>query len=721
MEHIQFFFAEGTWWLYLLLVALSAAFAWYTYSYTEPMLPSSQRWWLGGLRTLGLAMLLVALFVPVLRYVASNVMRQPIYIAVDVSRSLTLKDASGSREEKIRAAIQSVRAVLPTAPMVAFAGRTDDVEDDDSLSFNGKRTDFSQLVQSLVNRHGIDRPGVVVVLSDGNNNSGEQPMHAADQSGIGWYTVGVGDTAVPVDATVSGIVTGTVAIVRHTSTVSATLSSVGLRNVPQIISLFEDGTVVAKDTVIPTARKDRQMVHFSWTPRTSGQRKLTVVSSTSTPEATLANNSASQYVHVRSDERVVNLIAGQPSSDLAFIRNQLESDPTLTVQVFVQKQGSTFYEASPAGARIESARATVLVGFPISSTPLDIVQRIARLCEKGGSLMFLPNSQTDYTKLAPLEPFLPFTVVSARGTEMMVTANVPEAAATNPLMKITGTQHDEELWNSLPPIYRSETYVQPSAGAEVLATMRVNNVPVPEPLIIQKNTERSRSLAVLGYGLYRWKLLANGPQASRGETVSDVFAAFVTNGMAWLSADDKDQRIRITPSRRFYMAGEVVELQASVLDDTYMPVNAADVRVDVTGAKFNRTVVLAAIGGGRYVGTVGALPSGDYSYSGTVRNNSRVIGSDQGRFSVDSLGLEDADVTQNVELLKALSLRTGAVYGSWDSAADVARAALADNRHRERAITTERDSILWHLPWPLCIALLAFSLEWFLRKRRGLL
>ena len=51
---------------------------------------------------------------------------------------------------------------------------------------------------------------------------------------------------------------------------------------------------------------------------------------------------------------------------------------------------------------------------------------------------------------------------------------------------------------------------------------------------------------------------------------------------------------------------------------------------------------------------------------------------------------------------------------------ELVRLIRADPRLRPVAKTSEREFPLYHLPWLIVLGILAFSLEWFLRKRRGL-
>ena len=87
-------------------------------------------------------------------------------------------------------------------------------------------------------------------------------------------------------------------------------------------------------------------------------------------------------------------------------------------------------------------------------------------------------------------------------------------------MRINGDERDKELWNSLPPIFKTETFIDVKPESEILSSIRIGSSPVPEPLIMTRTFAGNRSLAVLGYGIYRWKLLGMAPDIARGSSES---------------------------------------------------------------------------------------------------------------------------------------------------------------------------------------------------------
>lgn len=143
-------------------------------------------------------------------------------------------------------------------------------------------------------------------------------------------------------------------------------------------------------------------------------------------------------------------------------------------------------------------------------------------------------------------------------------------------------------------------------------------------------------------------------------------------------------------------------------------------RVDITGARTSMSTVLSGLGSGQYASSIGTLPPGDYTYKGVARLNGLEIGSDNGRFTVSNVSIEDAAVTMNSSLLHVLTQRSGGQLAYPNTIDKIIDALKKDARLRPVTRTSDREFALYHLPWLVAAAITAFAAEWFLRKRKGL-
>lgn len=716
-------FTSGHWWLYVGLVVLATFAAIAAYRATVPAITANRRALLVGLRALALSALLVTLFEPVLHVVRSSVQQPRVAVLIDRSRSLSLRDRSGDRTAELRRAQQAVRDALgDRATIAVFDERAQQVTQEttlDTVTPSGARTDIGAALRWAGNQAVAQQVGAVVLISDGNTNTGDDPAAIAERAGMPVLAVGVGDSIPPADIVLQSIDLPAVAVVGERTTLSVDVRASMMQGRSFDVVVDDDGREVGRQRVDVRERAQSQTLVFDVLPATAGIRKFTARASAIDGEYSAKNNALSEYMKVKTNRRSIVLLAGAPSPDVAFLRDVLGSDPTVRLRAFVQRQGGGFYGDAPTPASFTDAAAVILVGFPTASTPVALVSAVAEAVRRDRSMLFVASQDVDYGKLGDLANVLPFTVVSSRAREFAVTADVTSSAASDPVMRL-GSDDDARRWNDLPPLYRTETFVDVHPRAVVLATQRLNGIPMGDPLIISRDDGERRQLAILGHGIYRWRLLGKGPGDARGASVVDVLSSFVDNSVRWLSANVDRQRVRIAATRSMYAAGEVVGFTATVVDASNVPVDDADVRVSVAGGGKTIDIVLASLGNGRYRSDVGVMTSGDYQFAGRAIRGQTTLGIDNGRFSVGDVNVELLGTTMNTALLRRLAEVTNGSFVTVDGVAEGVTKLLRDSRMAEKTVTDERDIALWSSWWFLAFALAAFSAEWFLRKRAGL-
>lgn len=736
------------WWLAIILGIIAAAISVYSYRFTVPPLPGWRRYPLIVLRTLGLWILLFALVEPILLMISAT--KEPARVAVllDNSQSAGLKDASRDRRADFYAALnklnpQDINGIEDSAKVLLFDNTPRFVPHftSDSLQFNGQFTNITAALSALQPTAERSNTRAILLMTDGVFNAGENPVYAAEDLARPVYVIGIGDTTEPKDISVSSLLTNDLGYIGAPLPVTASVQATGLNAGEVLVTLLDNNEKVAEERLrfaTHTSSVPQTITTtFSYTPTQGGIRKLTVQLTTLSGlegELTKKNNSRSEFVKILKNKRKVVMVAGQPTPDISFIRTALTESRSVECTAFIESaqggflpdNGRTLTQAHLV-QELQDAEAVILVGFPIVSTPPAVVESVRQAIANNKPLLFVAGRELDYSKLKPLEPYLPFVVSSPSRQELMVLPDVKQQALAHPVMKLTGGDNDHKLWNSLPPLYRTETFVRVKPESEVLATMRINNVALQEPLLVQRTLNTGKSLAVLGYGLYRWKLLGFAAETARGNrSIPDIFGHLLDNSLRWLTVNDQGKFVRIKSTRQVYANGEKVELTGQVYDKTYNPVDNADVRVNIQGGNLPapREISLLPLGGGRYMASVEGLSEGDYNFAGRALLNNQSYGEDSGRFSVGELHIEYQSLRMNVALLRQMTSRTGGKFFTaqevMDNPQQVLNAIRAVPSFTERPITEKREIPVWNLPGLLAAAIVLFSLEWVLRKLYGL-
>jgi hypothetical protein len=330
--------------------------------------------------------------------------------------------------------------------------------------------------------------------------------------------------------------------------------------------------------------------------------------------------------------------------------------------------------------------------------------------------LIILNRTIDFGKLHTLDPLLPFSVENATSNELQVFTAVPEMQRNNPILKMSNSTNTVELWFKLPPVFHLQGNFRPKIGSEVLATIRLKSMTLNDPFIITRNVNKKKSLAVLGYGLWRWNMLSDVDSGT-----DQMLEHFISNAVRWLTTQEDSRRIRVQSSKHVYTTQDAIEFTAQVYDDNYQPLDDAQVEVNVQSGSETSSIVLNAFGSGQFQGEFESLREGEYKFTATVMANGTAIGRDQGTFSVGSLNAEFLETRMNKSLLQQIAAQTGGRYYDSDNFSSLAHDVTTMPNFKPRDISKSAKIEIWNSRWMLALVIFIFSLEWFLRKRNGML
>jgi hypothetical protein len=351
-----------------------------------------------------------------------------------------------------------------------------------------------------------------------------------------------------------------------------------------------------------------------------------------------------------------------------------------------------------------------------------MLEKINRELSNGKPVLLITSQNTDFIKMRKIEENLPFNTASSRPMEFSITADFNPKSISSPLLRINGTESDIEQWKNLPPVFRTETFVRPKPESEIIATFKVNNVPLNEPFIMTRNTNSRKSVAVIGYGLNRWKLLGFASEIAKGRNDAfDAFTQFFENSIRWLSVADLNRKVTISTTKKIFSKGESVIFTAQVYDAAYLPVDNASIKLVVTGGNEKRELGMISAGSGRYTANLDGLPSGDFSFDGEVIRNSQKIGSDNGRFIIGDTEIEYRNLKMESQLLRSISEISGGKFYTENNVGKLIDDIKQAKNFKDKPLTKRIYFALWNYPWILGIALFLFALEWTIRKRSGMM
>ncbi len=696
----------------LLAAALlaAAALTWWTYGRTTPSVRGFRRLFLATLRFVALFIVILLLFEPIFRRLDSHDEQPILAVLTDVSESLSMAQSSNLVKEALSGMadedIQFYSFDADALRILEF--------DSDSLEFVGDRTDIAKGLNRVErDLNGRNLRGVLLI-SDGRYNTGRNPLYLAERFKVPIYTTVVGDTTAQRDVRVTRMVTNEVAYVRTQLPVRIGVSASGYEGERVTVSLSDGGSVVQSEAITLPEDGVEVTVDLTVTPTNPGIHQLTGSVSQSPGEVTYRNNSESASVRVLDTKRKVLLLAAGPGPDLTALRTVLEADANIELTTRTQRAPGSFYEGGLVDD-LSQYDLVVLAGYPGRAADPSVAARVATAVNDGLSALFILTQQTDLNRFNAV-----FGEVLAVRPEVIRPGFseagfvISPAGSTHPALQVPDV--DQSTVGGLPPVLVNESRWAVAPDARVLATQRRSGVALNDPLLVVRNRGNSRTAAFLGAGTWRW---ANVPQDL--EAVSGFFPGLIENLMQWVTTTADRRRVRVRPTHAQFGENEVVTFAGQVYDESLNPIEDADLRVTVTAPGGTQTpFTMQPVGNGRYTLNAGVLGAGSYTFSARAERAGENLGDDGGAFSVGSLALEFREPGADAALMRQLAMRSG---GRVVPIADVPtlRDQLAsEGRFEPNSIEQERETPLLHLPILLAIAIAALTLEWFLRKRAGM-
>ncbi len=706
----------------LLLLALAAALiSWFIYRVTVPPVSRTVRILLTVLRGSALFLLVVFIGEPLLSLLHRTVDPPTTVLLIDDSRSMTIKDHAGDRRSLVASVLGSqVFKTLSSIGAVQHATFSTSTHfyqsfSNDSLRFTGDGTDIASSLRRVKEYSASANVQAVVLLSDGAVTVGSSPEYEAQEVGLPVFTVGIGDTSEQRDLLVRNVMTNAITYVGSTVPVNVSLKSSGYNGEKVEVTLRDESGILDRKAVTLGSGTREYGIPLSMTPKSEGVQKFTVDVTRLPDELTHENNRQSFFTKVLKSKMRVLLVAGAPSTDVAFIRRALESDKNIEVTSFIERGQGQFYEGPLSASVLKDAECLVLIGYPGPQSSTATLSALADAANIGKPVFFMLSRGVDYPKLRLLEPQLPFSIQGGNPDEYQAFFIVPDAQKNNAILKAGGAD-PTDLFSKLAPVFKVQMGFRAKPEAELLATTRIQNVTTNEPFLLSRNVNRKKSLALLGYGVWRWKMLTENIPSS--ETLLEEF---MSNAVRWLTTREDDRLVRVQPTRQSFGGQDPIEFAGQVYSETYQPVDDAQILVTISGGTQANEMRLSPSGSGQYEGTLESLPEGDYHFTASVRRDGKEIAGDRGTFAVGGLNLEFQETRMKKAVLEQLAIRTGGRYYSPGTVGNLATdiAALPEFKARERIQSDDIE--LWNRGWMLGVVVGLFSIEWFIRKRNGML
>ncbi len=186
--------------LAILVAAMATVFLLYFKNRANRTLTKGQIWFLSVLRFLSVFFIAYLLLSPFVQTLKKNIQNPVIITAWDNSGSIISTQDSvkvASEIATMKSAFSNELAKKYSIQRYTFGENTSLLN---TLNFSEKKSDYSNLITTVVNNHFNENVGALILIGDGIYNQGKNPVNLIDKINFPIYTIGLVDTSQITDA-----------------------------------------------------------------------------------------------------------------------------------------------------------------------------------------------------------------------------------------------------------------------------------------------------------------------------------------------------------------------------------------------------------------------------------------------------------------------------------------------------------------------------------------
>jgi uncharacterized membrane protein len=734
--------------LLVLFIILAAAFIYFVYLRPRVRLSRRTTAALIALRLALLTVMVTLLLRPVV--VVSSVIPRSSYVAIVVDDSVSMKlHDMPDGNARIDSVKQTLLANGPNSflnrldakfktSLYGFAGGVSRLKGADDLFAEGRTSDLAGALDETIKRSSGMPLSAVVLATDGASNVPRdlaatlRELRARD---IPVFTVGVGNTARPVDAELTRINMPRRVLVGSRVNIETYVGLSGYQATKVLLSVREDGRAI-KTEEFNLRGNDTQAVNLEITPTTPGLHRYTVEVTPLDGELTIENNKQDALVEVIYGPLRLLHVEGEPRWELGKIREALALNEKNITLVSLQRTGENKFYRQGIGSQTELA-----TGFPVTEEELfaydglvigsveagffsaDQLRNIeAFVARRGGGLLAIGGRLSfdgGKYKGTTIEDLLPVSLTGGATDDAASFAPVYKpvltgAGQTHPITRLQDDRGaNQKAWNELPPISVSQVLANVKPGASVLLeARRIEGAGSQSaPLLVQQRYGRGQTLALTSSDTWRWRMRMDAKNNAH-ETFWRQMLRYVVSGTP--------RQIEIGAERDVYAMDDTVNIVADIRDKRFNPVSDAHATARVTkpsGAIVDVPLTFTTLNSvNTYAGQFRADELGEHRIE--LMGTSAGLGTLSAKSSilVSDLNREYYSAAQNSDLLKRIAAETG---GKYYTPAE-AQSLLDDLVYRQTPYSERVTKDLWDMPINFLLIVGLLSAEWFLRKREGL-
>jgi uncharacterized membrane protein len=750
---MQDLFLIGTlpWWVIALVACGSVALLVQQFLGLRQRLALGQSVFLVLLRTGVYSLLIFFLFGPALVEKRVAKLRRPLTVLVDSSQSMAFPARATAQDgQPVKTRLDLVREKLLSGkePLIQELSRDYDLQlyrfgttlepiapaAIAQLKAQDQGTRLLEVLQSVAREAG-EQSGILL-FSDGITNGDRKTLEAAQSLPVPVFAVGVGDAEGFIDVRIADLRAPEFAFRGRELKLDLTIQAYGLKGKTLPLYFNRGKNLITSRSISVNADPFEQKITFSFMPKEIGTHSFSLQIPVQSGEQITQNNQKEFKLDVQRDKIRVLTLSGSPAWNYRFLRMALKQDPLIELVSFV-------FLRTPTDSVDVPENQLSLIPFPIDDIFLeelknfDVVifddfshrayfnpvylDRVREFVRDGGALAMFGGARAfdsgGYAE-SGLKDVLP--------VELDGKGRYETQGTVRPLLTASGKAHpvtrllpdpkgNEEVWTKMPPL-TTLNQVRSARGETLLSAAGDSS---GAPLLTIGRFGKGRTLAFMSDEAWRWNFIAVGNR----ETPQNHLK-LIRQSVRWLAQEPSFEQVQIRPipvSR----PGEKLAIKLRVLKDDFLPTRQASVQLRVIGPEGEPTMVQTTADSeeGEYTGEYTPTREGSYRVEAEASLAGKNLGRDKTSFSALFPYGEIDDGRPKPELLKQIAAASQGEFipiNDWNEQT-LAKIAAKLESHAPSQIVERRQTQLWSTLWPFYVILALLSIEWWMRRKWGLI
>ncbi|MEY4287704.1 MAG: hypothetical protein RL511_1793 [Bacteroidota bacterium] len=682
------------WWIIPILV-LSGLISYLFYRKEAWLQTKANKLWyaLFSLRTISLS-LIGCLLLGLLFEQSHFETEQPIILTlVDRSSSMNNYSESKQLEKQITAFQAKLKEKLGGRFELQTWNFGTNIQDQ-SKGFNAPQTNmelpFEQAANQFLNRN----LGAIVLISDGNYNTGGHPMYSAENLPLtSVYSLAVGDTALKKDLLVSNVSYNDLAFLNNNFTLEVDIEAQRFAAQTIRTDLYEDGKKIAsQNSNLPRARNSQNTLKFELKAKKPGIHEYKIVVQKRVGEFSYQNNTRTVYIEVIDSRSKILLYSPAPHPDISALQQALSGNENYEVLV----------KHSEELKSVQLNTIDLVIwhdpGKGFSNDLLEALQT------QKTPIWYILGTQTEQQIAQKLQLGLQL--------ELRQQLEEIQASPNSGFALYQPNQEWQGLVSNLPPLTKRFGEVKATSGTQVLYTQRIGNLQKDSPLLTFNERNQQRHACLLGEGIWRWRMINYLKKQNH-----QAFDAFVGEVCAYLLVKKEGSGLRVQAPKKLNTSENCI-LNASFYNQAMQAITSPKIAWELDYEHQKTRKGSFSTKGEFYQQQLGKLKAGRYYWkASTVHNQKKYVKT--GAFIVEDIDLEQLESAARHSTLYQLANQTDAkVYPIKAYQQLLSRLEKNDDLVALRTETHQFDPLLDFILLFVLLSALLFA-EWFLRRYHG--